>query len=335
MSAALRELYDVELEPVAGSRFQPTGFPDIGAGEFERPVRQPDGTVTFVNALIVESPQSIANRLEGTAWDAATDQPAEPFAALPYVRVVAADDGRYLTSSRVEAHRLASAFVKDSTLGKTPMRDEIRQRLGLRDDTPVAPRDIAKAVFALDPFCLLHGVFFAESAKVWPGQPRIARAMTGFVEAVDVRRAEFGGVKRDHVRHAHAEGGGSTEGYGTIPYHRTEYTAGQIIGSFSIDLGQLRAYGLDQNATDLLHAIAQWELRTLLDGGLRFRTACDLAVSADRIVERNGAELPDADTLSARVTDLAGRCQFDPAGPIEVRWTAPKGKAKAETDAVE
>ena len=326
MSIAHRELYDVELEPVAGSRFQPTGFPDIGAGEFKRPVRE-DGVVTFKDALIVESPQSMANRLEGTAWDDATGAPVDTFAGLPYVRVVAADDGRYLTSSRVEAHRLASAFVKDSELDGTSMKTVIRERLGLRDDTPVSPRDIARQVFALDPFALLHGVFFAEKANVWPGQPRIPRAVTGFVEAVGVERAEYGGVKRDHVRHAHAEGGGSTEGYGTIPYHRTEFTAESITASFTVDLGQLRSYGLGDEATALLQAIARWEIRALLDGGLRFRTGCDLALVDDAVTERRGAPLPSLDQLDAEVRRLVAA--VGTAEPIEVRWSAPKGKAKA------
>jgi CRISPR-associated protein Csb1 len=330
MAVAHRELYDVELEPVAGSRFQPAGFPDIGAGTFQRPVRGADGSVTMVDALIVESPQSMANRLEGTAWDDAAAGPVETVDGLPYVRVVAADDGRYLTSSRVEAHRLASAFVKDSTLDGRSMKEVIRERLGLRDDTPVAPRDIAAQVFALDPFSLLHGVFFAEKATVWPGQPRVPRAITGFVEATGVHRAEYGGVKRDHVRHAQAEGGGSTEGYGTIPYHRTEFTAESITASFTVDLGQLRSYGLGDDATALLRAVARWEIRALLDGGLRFRTGCDLAVVEDAVTERGGEALPGLDELDSEVRRLVAACGT--AGPVEVLWSPPKAKPKEKVE---
>lgn len=323
-----RQFLDVDLAPVAGSRFQPTGFPDLGPGTFDRPAA--DGT--WVKGLLVESAQSIANRLEATAWDAGRDEPAEVFADLPYVRVTHVDDGRYLTSSRTEAHRLASAFVKDSTVDGQPMREVIRERLGLRDDSPVPWRNIARAVFALDPFCLIHGVFFAENAKVWPGQPRISRALTGFVEADDVREAASGGVKRDHVRHSLGDSedgsGGTSEGYGTIPYHRTEWTARRIVASFVLDLDQIRAYGLPDPATALLAAIARWEMRSLLDAGLRLRTACDLAPLDPAIIDRSGTPLPTRDELDDQVRALTAECAdlFDHTGPLDARWPAPKTK---------
>lgn len=65
-----RELFDVELMPAAGSRFQPTGFPDIGAAVFQRP----SGESGWVDCLLVESAQSMANRLEAVAWDETTCQ---------------------------------------------------------------------------------------------------------------------------------------------------------------------------------------------------------------------------------------------------------------------
>ena len=154
-----RILIDVPLEPAIGGRFQPTGFPDLGAAEFDRP----DGAGGWVKSMLVESTQSMANRLEGMAWDDGAMVPVSVFTGLPYVSVVADGDGRYLTASRTESHRLASAFIKDSQLAGTSMVDEIKNRLGLRDDTPIPARAIAAAFFALDPFCLVHGVFFADS----------------------------------------------------------------------------------------------------------------------------------------------------------------------------
>lgn len=109
-----RRLYEVQLQPVIGSRFQPTGFPDIGPAQFERPAK--DGNTEAM--LLVESAQSMANRLEAVGWDEGAQSPSSVLAGLPWVRVIAADDeGRYLTSSRTEAHRLASASSaqQDST----------------------------------------------------------------------------------------------------------------------------------------------------------------------------------------------------------------------------
>lgn len=323
--APTRQLFDVALEVASGSRFQPTGFPDIGTAEFKRPLRV-NGEVEFVDAILVESAQSMANRLEGKGWSDATNAPDAVLDGLPYVRVVDGE-GNYLTSSRTEAHRLASAFVKDSTLDDQDMKDVIRKRLALREDVPLAPREIARAVMALDPLCLIHGVFFAESAKVWPGQPKIARAITGFVEATRVQRAESGGVKRDHVRHSIAEGAsGSSEGYGTIPFHRTEWTAAEITAFFSIDLAQIAAYGLGDAASELLIVIARWEIRSLLDDGLRLRTACDFVPVSNEIADRRDDELPDAEVLAARVRELVPECaeMLGGGGAIDVVWSGGK-----------
>lgn len=325
-----RQLLDVELVPIAGSRFQPTGFPDLGPAEFRRPVTS-NGKVDWHDALIVESAQSMANRLEGVGWDEASAEPVSTLQGLPYVRVISDDDRRYLTSSRTEAHRLASAFVKDAVLDGQDMKMLIKERLDLRDDTPLAPRQIARAVFALDPLCLLHGVFFAEAASVWPGQPKIPRAVTGFVEALDVERAVSGGVKRDAVRHELGEKvGGTAEGYGTVPYHRIEYTAARIVASFVIDLAQIRSYGLGEPATNLLEAIARWQIRSLLDSGLRLRTACDLVPAAGEVRDRSGEPLPSATELEGEVRPLIGECRdlIGDGDPLEVVWGGGKAKKK-------
>ena len=311
--------YSVRLEPAVGSIFQPTGFPDVGAATFSRPTGDGDRTV---ECLLVESAQSMANHLESVGWDAAAKASVDVLTGLPWVRVRAADDGRFLTSSRVESHRLASAFVKDSTLENESMKDVIRERLQLREDTPLDHRAVAAGVFALDPLCLVHGVFFAEKANVWPGQPKVARAVTALVEATDVRTVNSGGVKRDVVLHSAGEGTKSDTGYGSIPFHRQEFTAREIILHVSIDRLQLRSYGLGEPAADLLEAIALWELRTLLDHGLRLRTACDLDP-----IEVPG-ELPSADDAASRVRAGIEACaaQLGEGGPLDVLWARP-GKA--------
>jgi CRISPR-associated protein Csb1 len=316
----MREVITVALRPLSGDRFQPTGFPDVGPALFRRPIGETD----WQDCLLVESEQSMANHLEATAWDAGQQRPVDAFVGLPYIKVVDRD-GEFLTSSRTEAHRLASAFVKDSTLGGTGMKEVIRDRLGLHDDVPLAPRDIAQAIFRLDPMCLVHGVFFAESAKVWPGQPKVARALSSFVEAHDVEAVVSGGVKRDEVRHSVGEGGGATEGYGFVPFHRTEYVAREIIGSFILDLDQLASYALPQAVTDLLATAARWEIRALLDHGFRPRTACDLAIADPAVLDRT---LPALEHLTAELQRLTGECGdlIGDGKPLEVVWDKKKAK---------
>lgn len=327
-----RRIFEVALRPTVGSRIQPTGFPDLGPALYDRPVVA-DGEVRWQEALLVESAQSMANRLEAVGWDPVADAPVPEVAGLPWLKVVHADTGEYLTSSRTEAHRLASAFVKDATLDGQPMRDVIRERLNLREDRPYAPKEIARAVMALDPLCLIHGVFFAESAKVWPGQPKIPRALTAFIEAYDVRPAHSGGVKRDHVRHQITDTGGSSEGYGTVPYHRTEYTAERIVAYVALDRAQLASYGLGDAAARLLEAVALWEVRRLFDRPLRLRTACDLEPVGE-LVDRDGVPLEEADVLAERIRVQVAACAdlLGPGGPIEVRWRPERRAAKTKAD---
>ena len=58
LAHANRLLMHVDLAPVQGDRFQPTGFADLGPAVYTTP----DGT----RKLLVESAQSMANRLEAT-----------------------------------------------------------------------------------------------------------------------------------------------------------------------------------------------------------------------------------------------------------------------------
>src|SRR5712691_4648871 len=271
-----RTVLEADLSPLVGSRFQPTGFPDLGAAEFD--------TADGHRALLLESAQSMANRLEGGTWDESRADQPEELAALPYMRIVS-PEGALLSASRLEAHRLASAYVMNGTIGGVKGEDWMEQKLGLAKGRPLDYRAVARACFSLDPVSLVHGVFFAR--KAWPWQPKIARAVTSFIEAYEVQHVVSGGVKRDIVINE-AKEGATAEGYGTVPHHRVEYTAGRITAYFTVDREQFRSYGLSESATALLEALAEFEIATLLDGGLRLRTACDLAVREVR-GERPGA----------------------------------------------
>ncbi|MGI9001503.1 MAG: type I-G CRISPR-associated RAMP protein Csb1/Cas7g [Pseudonocardia sp.] len=310
-----RRRFHAALQPVLGSMFQPTGFPDIGAATF---TRFEDGTA--VPSLLVESVQSMANRLEATAWDAARDEPVEAVRGLPYVRVLRAGTDEFLTSSRLEAHRLASPFVHTASVNGAPMFGEIRSRLGLAKDTPLDRRRMAATVAGLDPFCLVHGVFFAH--KDWWGQPRFPRAVSAVIEAHHVERAISGGRKSDRVRHQLGEDvGGTAEGYGSVPFHRTEWTARQIRVSFVVDTELLGSYGLPEPVPELLETLALWEIRSLLDGGMRLRTACDLELAG--AIE---GDLPPAAALTERLAELIpqGREVFGDGEPLTVQWSGKK-----------
>lgn len=312
--------FDVELASLLGSTFQPTGFPDVGPATFTRFENGQE-----VQCLLVESVQSMANRLEATTWDAGRDQPVTEVEGLPYVRVVRTGTGEFLTSSRLEAHRLASPFVHTAKLDGKPVFDEIRNRLGLVKDTPLNRSHMARAVAGLDPFCLLHGVFFSQ--KEWWGQPKFERVISAVIEAHHVQRAVSGGRKSDRVRHQLGEeGGGTAEGYGSVPFHRTEWTAKTIVASFVVDSELLGSYGLPEPVTELLQTLALWEIRRFLTGGLRLRTACDLEIVGE-IRSRHNSTLPDLDELAPRIAELIPQCRqvLGDGTPLTVEWLGKKG----------
>lgn len=297
-----RILLKATYSPVVGSMFQPTGFPDLGPAEFDRP--QPDGPQ---RALLVESVQSLTNHLEAAGWDHSNDRPAEAIAGLPYVEVRGAKDGRFLTSSRLDPHRLAGAYVRNASLDGTRMIDVLTERLGLEKGAPMNWRRAYEGIFDLDPLCLVHGVFLSDPEWKHYGNPKVRRAITAVMEAHGVRPVVSGGVKRDDVNPTHGESGGSKEGFGFVPFGRTEYTAERIELGVALDVEQIRGYGLSDEKASLLIAVALWELRCLLDRPLRPRTACDLELEAVEIRRPDGWELPSADELAAEIaaTDVA------------------------------
>ncbi len=204
------------------------------------------------------------------------------------------------------------------------MFDEIRNRLGLAKDTPLNRGHMARAVAGLDPFCLLHGVFFSQ--KDWWGQPKFERAISAVIEAHHVQRMVSGGRKSDRVRHEVKEDAHATqEGYGSVPFHRTEWTAKTIIASFVVDVELLRSYGLPESVTELLQTLALWEIRRFLASGLRLRTACDLE-QVGGIRSRHDSVLPELDELTSRIAELIPQSRevFGGGAPLTVEWSGKK-----------
>jgi CRISPR-associated protein Csb1 len=316
-----RLLLEAELKPVQGNRFQPTGFPDLGAALYLRP----DGT----EMLLIESAQSMANRLESVCWDDAVDKIAAPLAGLPHV-VVNFDNGQH-TSSLQEAHRLNSGYIMDnSDLGK-----QITQDIGAADAGIVDIRKVAKAVFSRDPNSLLHGVFFARK-EIVQGRARLQRLLSSFIEAENVMTATSGGAKIDRMSPKGAEGQSSESGYGNIIYTRTEYTAAKITAYFNLDLATMRGYGLGDAANRLLIALALYKITQLLQGGLRLRTACDLEAEKATVTRPKNLQIEDLASLRDEVTKalpaLIAACEFGADAITQVQATIAPKKAKGKKE---
>lgn len=295
LDGASRLLFEIPLKPVQGQRFQPTGFPGLGAATFQSAVGA---------CLLVESAQSMANRLEMTCWDDAAQDLKPELKGLSHVRVKR--NGNFLTDTVLESHRLNSPYLlegKDKAFFTT-----LKNELGGLEEGPIDRRKLAEVLLKYDVGALIHGVFLAKK-ELAGGRLRVARALSAFIEADGVRVAASGGVKNDHVNPQ----GDTKSGFGNVPFARDEFTADRITLYVNLDLGQIRGYGLGKEIDRSLVLLALYKVRLLVDGALRLRTACDLEVAEATIVARrpDGWHLPAAealrDALKGAIASNAGR----------------------------
>jgi CRISPR-associated protein Csb1 len=315
LAAQNRILLAIRLRPVQGHRFQPTGFPSLGAATYQTP----DGP-----SLLLESAQSLANRLELTCWDEAKKAPVAAVEGISHVRVER--KGQFLTDSILEAHRINSPYLlegKDKTF-----INELKQSLGGLEEGPINRTLLAQTLLEYDIGSLLHGVFLAKK-DLAGGRLRIARALSAFIEADQVQVAASGGVKNDHVNPS----GETKSGFGNVPFARDEYTAKAITLYANIDLAQIRGYGLGSAPTELLTLLGLYKLRALLDGHLRLRTACDLEpVERDFVATRpDGFVLPTLDAIQPSLRAAIDACK----GRMKVTTVAFDDSLKKAKDAPE
>ncbi|MCS6865417.1 MAG: type I-U CRISPR-associated RAMP protein Csb1/Cas7u [Gemmataceae bacterium] len=294
LKSVSRMLLTVPLKPLQGDRFQPTGFPSLGAATYQTK----DGP-----KLLVESTQSMANRLEATCWDTAKNEPVDTLKGISHVTVTRQE--KFLTDSMLEAHRLNSPYLlegKDKTFF-----NEIKRELGGLAEGPIDRKKLAEVLLKYDVGSLIHGVFLAKK-DLAGGRLRVARALSAFIEASGVAVAASGGVKNDPVNPS----GDTKSGFGNVPFARDEYVAERMDCHFNLDLAQIRGYGLGEDVEKLLILLALYKIRKLLDGDLRLRTACDLEpVAPDHLVATRpeGFQLPPLADLESEVKTAIEKCK--------------------------
>ena len=301
-----RLLLEAHLRPVQGTRIQATGFPNLGAAIYEAP--DADGGPTQM--ILVESAQSMANRLEAVCWDQEQDELAEVLRGMPYVQV-SVGEGR-TTNSILEPHRLNSPYFLES--GDKTVFNTLQERLAIAKASKqqelgaVNPAQLARVLAEFDPNSLLHGVFFAKK-DLAGGRYKLRRALSSFIEAEGVKPADSGGVKNDPINPR----GDTNKGFGNVPFHRTEYTAQRITAYFNLDLAQIRSYGLGRSAENFLMTLALWKVRKFLETGLRLRSACDLDVCEGLAVTRpqNGFAMPTIQALETDLVTLIQACRAE------------------------
>lgn len=310
-----RLLFKISLEPLQGSRFQPTGFPSLGAATF-----QTDNGMS----LLVESAQSMGNHLEMTIWDDAKKDVKKELEGLSHVCVTR--DGKFLTDTILESHRLNSPYLLEGKDRK--FFDALKEALGVMETGPVDRQQLAKVLLKYDANSLLHGVFLAKK-ELAGGRLRIARALSAFIEADGVHIAASGGVKNDHINPS----GDTSKGFGNVPFARDEYTAESITLYVNLDLAQIRGYGLGDEAERLLILLSLYKLRALTSEGMRLRTACDLKVENKDIKATvpQGWALPTLKDLEGDVKSAIAACK-DQMLAMSVAFEDELKKAKAQDE---
>jgi CRISPR-associated protein Csb1 len=318
-----RLLLGAKLEPVQGNRFQPTGFPDLGAATYQ--------TADGVRMLLVESAQSIANRLESTIVGPDNELIPE-LKGLPYIRAHLTEETDTTTNSLIEAHRINSPFI----ISDDNFKEKFKEASGYKPNNPINWQKIAQTIFHYDVNSLLHGVFLA---NLEDGRVKIQRAISGFIEAKNIQEVVSGGVKNnpiDPTGKLRAKNY-DKDVYGNVPYQRVEYTADEIMAYFNLDLGLLRSYALGDDPFELLVSLALYKVRAFLESGTRLRTACDLKLAEDlRVTENNDFKVPARSTLledlQQKISDCTSMFADPPVTEITTATVVKKKQKSTESE---
>lgn len=289
------------LEPVAGDRFQPAGFPEIGHVIYKAPRK--DGSAEHV--CIVDSAASMANHLESVCLRGSHDfDLVEDLDGMPYIRCVTGEiiDGKLPVDKRevvvttlTEGHRIASTYFlagvalqSDGAKKDKKFEEELIEKFGIvlpgsakAHPPPEKWWGVFKTIFELDPNSLVHGVLFPQ----W--QIKIPRALTAHLEAFGASRVDRSGVKFDRL-------GKTTSGQ---PIFAVDDAVAQSIrATFVLDVSLIRSFGrvkgeatlgLSQEQQEFLVALALWKIRRLLATPFRFRSGCHLRCTALKTGERD------------------------------------------------
>lgn len=278
------------LEPIAGDRFQPAGFPEIGHVIYKAPRK--DGSTE--NVCIVDSAASMANHLETLCQRGAHDLDlVDELSGMPYVRCVTGDlvDGKLpsdkretVVTSLTEGHRIASSYFldgaalkSDGAKGDGKFEGELITKFGIvlpgsskAHPPPEKWWNVFKTIFEIDPNSLVHGVLFPQ----W--QIKIPRALTAHLEAFGAGRVDRSGVKFDRL-------GRTTSGQPIFAVD--DATAESIRATFILDVSLIRSFGrrkgehtlgLSEKQQEFLVALALWKIQRLLASPFRFRSGCHL-----------------------------------------------------------
>lgn len=320
-----RLIFDIDLKPRQGDRFQPTGFPDIDAALYESP--------SGVKMLLVESPQSMANRLEETVLGSDSISIMEELRGLSYVKVKLHRIDRNekdfgYTSSLIEPHRLNSPYIRDGKFSDSneTFEERLKAELNFEIGKIVDWKNFGNVIFKYDINSIIHGLFLSNYPG--SGRLRIPRLLSSFIEADHVKEVLSGGVKLSSLDASGRIVSANTRKVEkpkeekekkekveseNVPFSRMEYTAGNIKAYFNIDMALLRGYGFGGSEAELLFYLCIFKIKHFLSSSLRLRTACDLLVNNDKSqeigVKIGDQYVTDEKHILRHIKMLIGKCK--------------------------
>ncbi|MFQ3670470.1 MAG: type I-U CRISPR-associated RAMP protein Csb1/Cas7u [Verrucomicrobiia bacterium] len=227
-----------------GGRFQPATYANQGPCYYKIPGA--DGVLR--DALIVDTPQAMANWLEYVCWPAGREDYLPEFQGIPYVKVLDGDNNsQFLTSSVLESHRLNSRYIyeskptaADTSLGlevDKEFRDFLKTKyFKTNNNRPFPMGRFLSKIFDLDPACLLHGFFMAggDGFEGLEGRARWMRTLAASVHAEDPQRLFPGGAYVDHVCAKN-----------NIPHTGDHATSSKVTMDFILNVQALKDFQVD------------------------------------------------------------------------------------------
>jgi CRISPR-associated protein Csb1 len=322
------------LQPIAGDRFQPAGFPEVGHVIYRAPRK--DGSTE--NVCIVDSAASMANHLESVCQRGAHDLDlVEDLDGMPYIRCVTnttegkepTKDREVVVTSLTEGHRIASSYFLDGFLlngdganTDTKLEGDLVTKFGIvlpgsskAHPPPEKWWSVFKTIFEADPNSLVHGVLFPQ----W--QIKIPRALTAHLEAFGAGRVDRSGVKFDRL-------GKTTSGQPIFAID--DATAESIRATFVLDVSLIRSLGrkkgdaqlgLSEKQQEFLVALALWKVQKLLESPFRFRSGCHLRRTT---LKSNGDDVEIDVDIQAAIQTASFRVaeEEEPRSPVitDVFW---------------
>lgn len=220
--------------------------PTRGEGGFPTKINHPKGL-----AVVLASRAAMANLLENTMYDINTMACKVPQGKHLSVIHVTDTQGEQFSSSWKESGRFGTLAFKNAVVAatKTSFSQVLDGIKGLRPDQQ------AQRILALDINSVLHGAL----------APSIGARLDKIVDlelwAYGVTEVPVAGARRSGLDTP-------------CPHNKMLYYGGEVILNMDLKWGVLKQYGLTPEQVQVLHALAAWQIRTLLSEEVYIRTDC-------------------------------------------------------------